>query len=128
MKLLLDTHAFLWFVSNHKNLSAAAQTAIADPINDVYFSAASHWEIAIKVSTGKLTLTAPFKDLIEQSITKNDFTPLAIEVAHSDVVLRLPFHHRDPFDRMLVAQAIYEQMSVVSGDPGFDAYGVRRIW
>jgi PIN domain nuclease of toxin-antitoxin system len=128
MKLLLDTHAFLWFVWNHKNLSSTAQSAIADPRNTVLFSAASHWEIAIKASVGKLTLTAPFKDFIEQSLAKNNFQPLAIDVSHSDALILLPFHHRDPFDRMLIAQAMVEHISMVSAESLFDSYGVQRIW
>jgi PIN domain nuclease of toxin-antitoxin system len=128
MRLLLDTHAFLWFVWNHKNLSVTAQAAIADPLNAILFSAASHWEIAIKTSVGKLTLTAPFKDFIEQSLARNNFTPLAIELRHSDIVLHLPFHHRDPFDRMLIAQALAEQVPIISADPVFDQYGVQRLW
>ena len=127
MKLLLDTHAFLWFVWGHKNLSNTAQAAISNPNNDVFLSAASHWETAIKTSTGKLTLTAPFRMLIEQSMLNNNFRTLAIEVAHSDAVVGLGFHHRDPFDRMLVAQALVEQLSIVSADAQFDPYGVARI-
>jgi PIN domain nuclease of toxin-antitoxin system len=128
MRLLLDTYAFLWFVWNHKNLSVTAQAAIADPMNTIFFSAASHWEIAIKTSVGKLTLTAPFKDFIEQSLAKNNFTRLAIEISHSDIVLHLPFHHRDPFDRMLIAQALAEQIPIISAEPLFDSYGVQRLW
>jgi PIN domain nuclease of toxin-antitoxin system len=128
MKLLLDTHAFLWFVWNHKNLSSTAQNGIADPRNTVLFSAASHWEIAIKASVGKLKLTAPFKDFIEQSLAKNNFQRLAIEVSHSDDLIQLPFHHRDPFDRMLIAQAMVEHMSIVSAESLFDSYGVQRVW
>jgi PIN domain nuclease of toxin-antitoxin system len=128
MKLLLDTHAFLWFVWNHKNLSGIARTLMIDPRNEIYLSTASHWEIAIKSSTGKLTLTAPFRDFIEQSMAKNQFNPLTIEIAHSAVVWQMPFHHRDPFDRMLIAQALVEQMPIVSADPAFDAYGVQRLW
>ena len=128
MNLLLDTHAFLWFVWGHKNLSGTAQTLIADPLNQIFFNAASHWEIAIKTSTGKLILTAPFKDLIEQSLAKNNFKLMAIEVDHSDVVLRLPFHHRDPFDRMLIAQAMVQQMPIVNNEALFDQYGIQRLW
>jgi PIN domain nuclease of toxin-antitoxin system len=128
MKLLRDTHAFLWFVWNHKNLSSTAQALIADPLNQVFFTAANHWEIAIKASTGKLTLTAPFKDFIEQSLTKNNFSLMPIGIEHSDAVLRLPFHHRDPFDRMLIAQSLVEPMPIVSNDANFDSYGVQRLW
>jgi PIN domain nuclease of toxin-antitoxin system len=128
MKLLLDTHAFLWFVWSHKNLSRTAQSLIANPLNEVFFSAASHWEIAIKTSTGKLVLNAPFKDLIEQSQAKNNFKPMPIEIVHSELVLGLPFHHRDPFDRMLIGQAMVGQMPIISADLLFDPYGVTRLW
>lgn len=128
MKLLLDTHAFLWFVWNHKNLSSTAQTLIADPLNTICVSAASHWEIAIKVAVGKLRLTATVPDFIDQSLAKNRFLLLPIEATHSDTVSRLPLHHRDPFDRLLVAQAAAEHASVVSNDTIFDQYGVRRLW
>ena len=97
MRLLLDTHSFLWFVLNDAQLSAAARTAISDPSNEVLVSPATYWEIAIKVSTGKYTLSASYQDFIQHAIDDNDFKVLPIEVRHTALVATLSFHHRDPF-------------------------------
>lgn len=128
MKLLLDTQTLLWFVWNHPKLSVVAQGLIADPANDLYFSAASYWEIAIKVSIGKLPLTDPFDVFINRVIADNDLSILPIGLDHANKVITLPFHHRDPFDRMLAAQSLVEGVSFVSVDSVFDAYGVNRLW
>jgi PIN domain nuclease of toxin-antitoxin system len=128
MRLLLDTHAFLWFVLNDPRLSPNARTAIGDPGNDVFLSPASYWEVAIKVSLGKYSLPGLFQDFMERQITVNDFEVLPITVKHASVVAALPFHHRDPFDRLLIAQAMSEQIPVASADPAFDPYPVSRLW
>jgi PIN domain nuclease of toxin-antitoxin system len=128
MRLLLDTHAFLWFIHDDPKLSAAARTEIEDGRNDVLVSAASHWEIAIKVGVGKLTLAEPFPVFIPREIERNDFEILPIELAHTSLVAALPHHHRDPFDRLLIAQAMAEGMPIVGADAMFDAYGVARLW
>jgi PIN domain nuclease of toxin-antitoxin system len=128
MRVMLDTHAFLWFVGGDSNLSATARAAITDPNNVVLLSPASHWEIAIKVSTGKLTLAEPFDVFMLREIQQNGFEIFPIEVAHTAVVATLPFHYRDPFDRLLVAQALSEGVPLVSADPVFDSYGVTRMW
>lgn len=128
MRLLLDTHAFLWFVTNDPQLSATAQALIADPTNDVYLSPASYWEIAIKVSIGKYPLTVPFETFFTTVILGNDFEVLPVEVRHAARLATLPMHHKDPFDRMIVAQALVEGMPVVSADPALDPYGVTRLW
>ena len=128
MKLLLDTHAFLWFIMGSPDLSAAARSLIEDPANGKFVSAASLWEIAIKLSVGKLTLSAPFDVLIPQQLSLNGFELLNIGVEHTAMVATLPFHHRDPFDRLLIAQAAVERMAVVSIDATFDAYSVTRLW
>ena len=128
MKLLLDTHAFLWFVMGSANLSGKARALIEDPSNDSLLSMASLWEMAIKVSLGKLTLSAPFDDLIPEQLIKNGIESLNIKIAHVSLLATLPFHHRDPFDRMLIAQAITEKMPVVSIDAAFDTYGITRLW
>jgi PIN domain nuclease of toxin-antitoxin system len=94
----------------------------------VLLSAASYWEIAIKVSTGKLTLAEPYDVFLPREIQQNRLEMLPIEVAHAAVVATLPFHHRDPFDRLLVGQALSENIPLVSADTIFDAYGVTRIW
>ncbi len=128
MRLLLDTHTFLWFIMGSPNLSAAARSLIEDAANEKFVSVASLWEIAIKLSIGKLNLSAPFDVLISQQLSLNGFELLNIEIDHTAVVATLPFHHRDPFDRLLVAQAAVEKMSIISIDPVFDAYPVSRLW
>jgi len=112
MNLLLDTHAFLWFIANDPRLSSQA------PGNRRLFSMASLWEIAIKVSLGKLTLAQPF----------DQFMPLQLQLNHIEVVVAMPFHHRDPFDRLMAAQCQIEGLPIVSADPVFDAYSIRRVW
>src|SRR5215213_196665 len=105
MRALLDTHSFIWFVEGDQNLSPAARQSITDPANEILLSAASLWEIAIKVSIGKLSLTQPFQTSVLGQMAYNDIRLLDISVAHILEVLTLPFHHRDPFDRMIIAQA-----------------------
>ena len=128
MRLLLDTHAFLWFMSGNSRLSAAARSAIEDGNNDVYISAASLWEIAIKVSIDKLELSEPFEILIPQQLAENEIELLDISVEHTILITSMPFHHRDPFDRLIAAQAKVEQMTLISVDDIFDEYGVARLW
>ena len=128
MRLLVDTQALLWFVWNHTSLSATGRTLMVDPANALFFSAASFWEIAIKVSVGKLTLGDPFEKFITEAITSTRLTILPIEVRYAGVQTSLPFHHRDPFDRMLAAQSLVEGMPLVSADVIFDAYAVQRLW
>ena len=105
MRLLLDTHAFLWFVLNDPSLTPTAKGLIADPANDILLSPASYWEIAIKVSLGKYSVPGSFETFFNNQIAINGFAILPISVAHASRVAALPFHHRDPFDRLLVAQA-----------------------
>jgi PIN domain nuclease of toxin-antitoxin system len=128
VRLLLDTHAFLWWVADDAALSARARTAIADPGNQCLLSAASAWEIAIKVSIGKLSLGGDVRRFVPDQLSANGFDPLPISVAHATRVSTLPFHHRDPFDRLLAAQALEERVAVVSADPIFRKYGVKRVW
>jgi PIN domain nuclease of toxin-antitoxin system len=128
VRLLLDTHVFLWFVLDDPRLSATAKALIVDPSNDVEISPASYWEMAIKISLGKYSLPEPYEVFMEREIVANQFRILHIEPRHTALLTTLPFHHHDPFDRLLVAQATAEQIPIVSGDPAFDAYGVRRLW
>jgi PIN domain nuclease of toxin-antitoxin system len=128
MRLLLDTHAFLWFVLSDSRLSLAAQRLLADPGNVLLLSPASYWEMAIKVSLGKYAVPQDFETFMEEQIADNDLTVLPISVKHAAIVAGLPFHHRDPFDRLLVAQAIAEQVPIISNDPALDAYPVTRLW
>jgi len=128
VKLLLDTHAFLWFLLNDDRLSNDAQSLIATPENDLLLSSASCWEIAIKISLGKYSLGESLETFLTREIVENRLTMLPITVKHVSVVAELPFHHRDPFDRLLIAQAISEQIPILSADAVFDLYQVARIW
>jgi PIN domain nuclease of toxin-antitoxin system len=128
MRLLLDTHTFLWFIIGSPKLSEKARALIEDTTNERLLSTASLWEIAIKHSLGKLTLSQPFEILIPQQLERNNVETLHVTMAHLSVVATLPFHHRDPFDRLLVAQAALERLSVLSIDSAFDAYAVERLW
>src|SRR5262245_55359032 len=124
MKLLLDTHIFLWFIMGSPKLSINARTMIENPTNEKFVSIISMWETAIKVSIGKLVLSTPFDVLIPQQFSLNGFELLSIKIDHIAMVATLPFHHRDPFDRLMAAQAMVEQMHIVSVDSAFDVYGV----
>ena len=128
MRLLLDTHAFLWFILDEPQLSAAADALISDPANDIEVSPASYWEIAIKIRLGKYSLPEPFDVFIEREISANRFGILSIEPKHAAALCSMPFHHRDPFDRLIIAQAMVEGIGVVSSDAAFDPYGVTRLW
>ena len=128
MKLILDTHTFLWFVTNDRLLSSTARALIADSMNEIVISPASYWEVAIKVSLGKYPLTVPFEQFFAEGIEGNAFSILPVEIRHAAVLASLPMHHKDPFDRMIVSQAIAEQIPVVSVDEAFDAYGITRLW
>ena len=128
MRVLLDTHAYLWWVEDAPTLSGSAKTALANPANECLLSLVSCWEMAIKVSLGKLRLPSTIERFIPQQLADNAFRQLAIDFRHVARVATLPFHHRDPFDRLLAAQALEEDCAIVSGDPIFRKYGVKRIW
>jgi len=128
MRLLLDTHAFLWFFTNDQKLSVAALTLIADPTNEVLVSPASYWEVAIKVSLGKYPLTVPFEQFWTAGINGSGFVILPIGLPHAAILSSLPMHHKDPFDRMIISQAIAEQIPVVTADSAFNSYAVTRLW
>lgn len=127
MRLLLDTHTFLWFIDDNPRLSSTAKSLLESD-EDLLLSTASLWEIAIKLSIGKLSLPQPFEPFIRQQLSVNTIDILQIETAHLGIVSTLPFHHRDPFDRLLAAQAVVEQLPIVSADVGFDAYSIERRW
>jgi len=118
----------LWFILDDPQLSAKADALISDPSNEVKISPASYWEIAIKISVGKYSLPEPYAVFMEREIAANDFRILHIEPKHAATVSAMPFHHRDPFDRLIIAQATVEQFAIVSGDTEFDAYGITRFW
>lgn len=127
MRLLLDTHVLLWWVDGGSELSALQRRAIGRSANQVWVSVASAWEMAIKASLGKLRLASPVGDYLARHLPANRFQLLNITLDHAARVEALPFHHRDPFDRLLIAQAKQENLTVVSKDPVFLRYGVRRI-
>ena len=128
MRVLLDTHVFLWWVEGDRALPAKARAALANPENECLISMVSAWEIAIKTSLGKLKLALPVKRYIVENVATNGFRMLAIEIAHVGRVETLARHHGDPFDRLLIAQALEEDIAVVTADPIFRKYGVKRIW
>jgi PIN domain nuclease of toxin-antitoxin system len=128
VKLLLDTHTLVWFYLTSSNLSAAARTAIEDPANTVMVSAASYWEVAIKLALQRPILSVPFAVFVQEAIFDNGFTVLPAEPRHCERTISLPFHHRDPFDRLIAAQALVEGVPLVSVDVVFDQYGVQRVW
>ena len=128
MRILLDTHAFLWFVLGDPRLSAAALAHILDTGLAKMVSPASYWEIAIKISLGKYSLPERYEVFMEREITANNFRILPIIPKHTAALTTMPLHHRDPFDRLLIAQAIVEAIPIVSADPKFDAYPIKRLW
>jgi PIN domain nuclease of toxin-antitoxin system len=127
MRLLLDTHTFLWFIESNPRLSAPAQSLLESDA-ELLLSVASLWEMAIKISIGKLTLAQPYEIFIPQQLDFNTIAILPVGLRHLNIVSTLPFHHRDPFDRLLIAQAMVEELPVVSADEAFDAYAIERRW
>lgn len=126
--LLLDTHAMLWFFWDDPRLSRAAKALIEDPDNRKLVSIATCWEIAIKVGLGKLDLGEPSRPFLVREIARNNFELLPIALDHATTVERLATHHKDPFDRLLIAQAIIEGLPIVGADTAFDPYPIRRLW
>jgi len=118
----------LWFIAGSASLSADARNLIEDAANEKFVSIVSIWETAIKVSIGKMSLSAPFDILFPHQLEVNGFDLLPVRVEHTSVVTTLPFHHRDPFDRLLMAQAIEEKLTLLSVDSVYDDYGVTRLW
>lgn len=131
MELLLDTHAFLWYVTGDEQISNDAKLYIDDRDNIRYLSTASLWEISIKYSLGKLLLMEPYEVLIPRLLQINDIHILNISLEHMSEVANLPFpdqDHRDPFDRLIIAQSKVEDIPVLSIDSKFDLYNVERLW
>ena len=128
VRLLLDTHALLWWLDGDRSLSRKARTAIADEDNVIVVSAASAWEITTKARLGKLPGAAAVAEDVVGSVSSQGFSSLDITMRHAQRAGRLPGTHRDPFDRMLIAQAQLEDLTLVSNDGVFDAYGVSRLW
>lgn len=125
MELLIDTHILIWFLEGNKLLSKPRRQIIANPLNDVFVSIASLWKIAIKISIGKLTLAKPLADVIKQ-IAVEDIEILPILPEHTLQVSTLPFHHRDPFDRIIIAQAQIENLPIMTDDSVFGNYGIKE--
>lgn len=129
MNVLLDTHAFLWFIQNDSQLSTHARSVIEDMYNEVFFRVVSCWELAIKYKIGKLSLTEPFEILVPREIKNNDFRLLDIRYEHTERTVFLDMHHKDPFDRLLIAQALVENMPFISNESLLDQYvGLNRLW
>ncbi len=128
MKLLLDRHTLLWFALGDAQLSATARCLIEDSANTKFVSPAVYWEIAIKISIGKYDLHEPYEDFFDRAIRQNGFLTLPIEPHHTSNLTTLPYHHRDPFDRLMVAQAMAEGLTLVSIDAVLDAYPITRLW
>ena len=128
MRALLDTHALLWWLTDSNRLSARARSVIADGSTELFWSAASSWEIAIKTRLGRLTLPEPPRTLIPKVIREQSLHPIDISHAHALSVAELPDHHRDPFDRLLIVQAKQEKLAIVSADEMFTRYELERVW
>ena len=127
MKLLLDTHTIIWFFESDPKLSSTAKSLIVDPDNQNYFSVASIWEIVIKQNLGKLNLSKPL-DHILGHIQNNGIEIINIEAQHALKVADLPLHHRDPFDRLIIAQSLTMGYTILSKDNKFDLYSIDRLW
>jgi PIN domain nuclease of toxin-antitoxin system len=128
MRVLIDTHIFIWYIQNSERLPSSIATYINDGRNDILLSIASVWEMAIKQSTGKLNLGLPYASFIAEQMRLNSIELLSLRLDHLEVVTTMPFHHRDPFDRILIAQAMLEDIGIVSADSIFSSYPVQRIW
>lgn len=128
MRHLIDAQALIWYVDQDHLLTWSARAAISDPANELVLSVGTIWEIGIKVGLGKLSLSLPYRRWMDTAIADLDLELLPITVEYADVQAGLPGHHRDPFDRLLAAQALKDGLPLISADAIFDQYGVRRIW
>jgi PIN domain nuclease of toxin-antitoxin system len=128
MRVLIDTHVFIWWTGESNQLSSLARDTLIDPQTELLVSTASVWEMQIKVSLGKLSFQTALPELINDEISRNRINLLPIELKHIYALHNLPLHHRDPFDRLLIAQSILEELTIVSIDEKFDSYGINRLW
>ncbi len=128
MRALLDTHAFLWWITNDPRLSTRVLRFVQDPATSIFLSVASGWEIAIKVGIGKLDLSDDLEAFIREQLTLNRIDVLPVQMNHALFVHKLPRHHRDPFDRLLIAQSLVEGMPLITVDPLIIRYPVQTIW
>jgi PIN domain nuclease of toxin-antitoxin system len=127
MRLLLDTHIFIWWADQPEKLSPAALSALEDEANELLLSVASVWEMQIKIQLGKLKLSLPLKELVNNQQETNDLTVSPIALEHVLALDALPSHHRDPFDRLLIAQSITEDLTIITADSQFSAYSVKLL-
>jgi len=127
MKLLLDTHIFIWWVDEPEKLSTAAISALEDEANELLLSVASVWEMQIKLQLGKLKLSLPLKELVKNQQDTNDLRVSPVALTHVLALDSLPFHHKDPFDRLLIAQCMAEGLTIVTVDSQFSAYSVKLL-
>lgn len=128
MRLLLDTHTFLWWISDDPQLSATAREIISEGGNELFFSAASGWEIAIKAQIGKLKLPSNLEQFIGKQLLQNAINTLPVQLSHTLHVYTLPPLHRDPFDRLLISQSQLEQLPILTADVQFQQYPVQVMW
>jgi PIN domain nuclease of toxin-antitoxin system len=128
VRVLLDTHAFLWWISDDSRLSDRAKEIIGDGSNELYFSAASGWEISIKAGLGRLEVPEDLEPFIADQLSRNAIQALPIYLRHALHTRTLPDHHRDPFDRILVSQAVLEELPLLSADPLVSSYPVEVVW
>ncbi len=128
MRYLLDTHTFLWWITDDPRLSPRVRAIIREPAHEVVFSAASAWELAIKAQLGRIHVSGDLATFVPQQLAANGFAQLAVEVRHALRVAALPPLHRDPFDRILVAQASLDDLPLLSRDPAIAQYGVPVVW
>jgi PIN domain nuclease of toxin-antitoxin system len=128
LKLLIDTCTFLWFLGDSPELALFARQLISSADNQAFLSTASVWEMAIKISIGKLELAQPLRTFVSEQLELNHIELLPIQIEHLELVSQLPLHHKDPFDRLLAAQSIIESMPIISNDTRLDFYGVHRLW
>ena len=128
MRLLLDTHTLIWMASLDDKLSEKAKSLILDTDNELFPSVASIWEMSIKASLGKLILQQPIEQIINQQVQTNGLQLISIEAAHALAVSTLPWHHRDPFDRLIMAQSQLENLTILGCDMAMDAYEINRVW
>ena len=127
MQILLDTHTYLWFINGDKQLSEKAKKIITDNGNEIFVSIVSLWEISIKLKTDKLKLDFSFSSLREK-LNKDGFKILPVSFSDTETILSLPLHHRDPFDRMLIAQSINNNLTIISRDKNFKMYSIKLVW
>ena len=127
MKLLLDTHIFIWWADHPEKLSPAALSALEDETNELVLSVASVWEMQIKIQLGKLKLSLPLKELVKNQQDTNNLTVSPVALPHVLALDALPFHHKDPFDRLLIAQSIEEGLTLVTADSQFSAYSIKLL-